>query len=411
MAASQGDDSGASGRDRSLESIRSEGFTAPGFEGVRDVFENNFAKADEIGASFAVYHRGKKVVDLWGGVADSATGKQWDERTMALLFSQTKAITAMCANKLAQEGKLDTDAPVATYWPEFAANGKENIPVSFLLSHQAGLAWVDGVDGEMTTEEAFSWDPVVDRLAEQVPHWVPGERHGYHAMTYGWLVGEVIKRVTGRTVGTYFREEIATPLGVDFWIGLPASEEPRVAVLEGGIADATAAEDPNVRLLMDEFIGPDTILGKSLFAPCYAFAEPRIFNSRAMHAAELPGANGIGEARSIARLYAACIGDIDGIRIISEEQLERATRQLTSGPDIVLMDIDIQFGLGFMVCSDLIQLGGPASFGHFGAGGSLGWADPVADLAFGYVMNKLEMNLAGDPRSFDLVNACYAALS
>ena len=384
----------------------SNGTTASGFETVRDAFEANFTKGLEIGASFSAYYRGQKVVDLWGGTADVATGRAWDERTLALVFSTPKGATAVCANKLAQEGKLDVDAPVARYWPEFAAGGKENIPVSFLLSHQAGLAWTDGA---MTTEEALSWDPVVDALAQQTPHWEPGSRHGYHATTYGWLVGEVIRRITGKSVGTYFHDEIAAPLGLDFWIGLPESEEVRVAPLVGGLADPLILEDPEVRAFVDEIMGPDTILGKSLFSPGGAFSDPNIWNTRALHAAEVPAANGIGDARSIARMYAACIGTVDGLRILTEEQLRRATTQLTTGPNTVLLDMDIQFGLGFMLRSSLIELGGPRSFGHFGAGGSVGWADPEAELAFGYVMNRMDMGLAGDIRSYELINACYAA--
>jgi len=258
-------------------------------------------------------------------------------------------------------------------------------------------------------EEALSWDPVVDALAQQVPHWEPGSRHGYHATTYGWLVGELIRRITGKSVGTYFHEEIAAPLGLDFWIGLPDSEEPRVAPLVGGLADPLIAEDPEVRAFVDEIMGPHTLLGKALFAPGGALSGPEIWNSRALHAAEIPAANGIGDARSLARLYAACIGTVDGVRILDDEQLRRATTQLTAGPNTVLLDLDIQFGLGFMVRSSLIELGGPRAFGHFGAGGSVGWADPDAELAFGYVMNRMDIGLAGDVRSYELINACYAA--
>jgi CubicO group peptidase (beta-lactamase class C family) len=386
----------------------SNGTTASGFEGVRDAFDANFTKGLEIGASFSAYHRGEKVVDLWGGSADVATNRPWDERTLALVFSTTKGATAICANKLAQEGALDVDAPVAKYWPEFAGGGKSDIPVKFLLSHQAGLAWVDG---EMTLDQALSWDPVVDALAQQVPHYEPGSQHGYHATTYGWLVGELIRRVSGKSVGTYFHDEVAAPLGLDFWIGLPESEEARVAPLVGGLADPAINADPEVRKLIADIMGPDTVLGKALFAPGGAFADPEVWNSRALHAAEVPAANGIGDARSIARMYAACIGTVDGVRLLTDGQLRLATTQLTTGPNTVLLDMDIQFGLGFMLRSSLIELGGPRSFGHFGAGGSVGWADPDADLSFGYVMNRMDMGLAGDARSYDLINACYAAIA
>jgi len=391
----------------------SEGFVAPGFEGVRDAFEQNFAERGEVGAGFSAYHRGQKVVDLWGGVADQASGKPWQEDTIALVFSTTKGATAICANKLAEEGRLDTDAPVVDYWPEFGKNGKEDIPVKYLLSHQAGLAWIDG---DMTAEEALSWEPVIEALENQHPNWHPGSQHGYHATTYGWLVGEIIRRVAGRSVGSYLREAVAEPLGLDFWIGLPEEEEPRVAPLLSMLPPGVSAEalanpgDDPVLGLISQILGPETSLGKALFAPGGALTDQDIWNSRAMRAAEVPAANGVTDARSLARLYAACVSEVDGVRILGPEQVAKATTQLTEGPNTVLMDMDIQFGLGFMLHSSLIALGGPRSFGHFGAGGSVGWADPDAELAFGYVMNKMDMGLAGDLRSFGLITACYAAL-
>ncbi len=390
------------------------GWTAPGFEGVRDAFDKNFADGAEVGAAFSAYHRGQKVVDVWGGVADQTTGRTWEEDTIIPVFSTTKGMTAICANQLAQQGRLDTDAPVATYWPEFAAAGKQDIPVSYLLSHQAGLAWIDGT---MTAEEALSWDPVVEALANQAPAWEPGSQHGYHATTYGWLVGEVIRRIAGRSVGTYLAEEVAGPLDLDLWIGLPEAEEHRVAMLismipAGVSADDLAGESENPLVqMMQAFLGPDTPLGKALFAPGGALADQDIWNSRAMHAAEVPAANGICDARSLARLYAATVGEVDGIRLLTPEQLARATTQLTQGPNKVLMDMDIQFGLGFMLHAGMIPLGGPKSFGHFGAGGSVGWADPEAELGFGYVMNRMDLGLAGDLRSFNLINACYEAIA
>jgi CubicO group peptidase (beta-lactamase class C family) len=387
------------------------GWTAAGFEGVRDAFARNFAEGNEVGAAFSAYHRGRKVVDLWGGVADAATDRLWEEDTVILVFSTTKGMTAVCANKLAQEGALDVDAPVADYWPEFASAGKETVPVSFLLSHQVGLAWIDGA---MTLEDTLAWDPVVAALAAQAPHWEPGSRHGYHATTYGWLVGEVIRRVSGRSVGTYLREEVVGPLGLDMWIGLPESEEPRTARLIGwGASGGSGLDDSDfdeeTRAALAQFIGPDSMLGKALIAPGGGLGG-NVWNERAVRAAEIPAANGVADARSIARMYAACIGEVDGVRILTAEQLKRATTQLTSGPNVVLMGLDIQFGLGFMLRSSLMTLGGEGSFGHFGAGGSMGWADPDAEFAFGYVMNKMSMGLAGDTRTQNLVNACYDAL-
>jgi CubicO group peptidase (beta-lactamase class C family) len=381
-----------------------QGFTAPGYEAVRDAFENNFAQGLEVGASFSAYHRGEKVVDIWGGVADPETGRAWDEHTMAVVFSTTKGVTAICAHKLAQEGALDIDAPVAKYWPEFAQNGKDDLPVSYLLSHRAGLAWLDGA---LTPDEVWAWDPVIAMLEAQVPAWKPGTEHGYHAVTYGYLVGEVIKRITGVSVGTYFRRELAEPLGLDFWIGLPASEESRVATRVGGLTPDTAEMDPDARAFIDSIMGPETELGKALSMS--GALSNDIFNTRDFHAAEVPAAGGIGEARAIAKLYAACVGTVDGIRVLTPEQVKLATVQQTEGPNRVIMGLDLQFGLGFFVPSSIVNVGGPNSFGHFGAGGSVGWADPDAEFAFGYVMNKMGLGLAGDTRVQDLVGACYAA--
>lgn len=375
---------------------------APGFEPVRDAFAANFAAGTEVGAAFAVYHRGRPVVDLWGGVADVASGRPWQEDTVVLVFSTTKGATAACAHLLAARGQLDVEAPVARWWPEFAAAGKERVTVAHLLAHQAGLAWVDE---PMTLEDALAWEPVVAALARQAPHWEPGTEHGYHALTFGWLVGEVVRRASGRSVGTFFAEEIAGPLGLDFWVGLPESVEPRVAPL----ITPAASGDEEVRAAMAALAGPGSELGRALSAPGGAFADVEVFNTRAVRAAEVPAANGVADARSVARMYAAMIGEVDGVRLLPADHLERATRRRTSGPNRILLGLDIQFGLGFMVPSSVTAVGGPRSFGHFGAGGSLGWADPDAGLAFGYVMNRMEMGLAGDTRSARLIAATYQA--
>jgi CubicO group peptidase (beta-lactamase class C family) len=386
------------------------GWTASGFEGVRDAFEKNFADGLEVGAAFSAYHRGQKVVDLWGGDFDPTSGKEWEEDTIALVYSTTKGATAICANRLAQEGRLDVNAPVATYWPEFAQSGKDAIPVDWLLSHRAGLAWVDA---PLTLEEVLAWDPMIRALELQTPVWEPGTQHGYHAVTYGYLVGEVVRRIDGRTIGAYFREEIGDPLELDFWIGLPPERESRVSPLTGGFSalggDGDSVVDPETAASIAALIGPESMLGKALSGGG-AFANTEDFNTPAVHAAEIPAAGGIGDARSIARMYAACVGEVDGIRLLTPEQVADATTQRSEGPDIVILNLDLQFGLGFFVPSSLLQLGGPKSFGHFGMGGSMGWADPEVELGFGYVMNKMELGLAGDLRSYNLVNACYDAI-
>jgi CubicO group peptidase (beta-lactamase class C family) len=408
------------------------GWVAPGWEGVRDAFAANLRPSErpgavrDIGAAFAAYHRGHKVVDLWGGLADKDAGEPWREDTIATVYSTTKGATAICAHHLAQQGLLDLAAPVAAYWPEFAQAGKQDVPVRWLLSHRVGLPFVDGT---MTPDEAFAWDPVIRALETQAPAWEPGTRHGYHATTYGYLVGEVIRRVSGRSVGTYLRDEIAGPLGLDLWIGLPAAEDHRAARLYGlgdGRDEAVErpTEDPaEAKRRADQaaavaaFMGPDTILGKALTAPGGAFGAPGLFNSRPLRAAEVPAANMTTDARSVALLYAATLGEVvddqgrHHDRVLTADQLATATATDTEGPDAVLLDLDVQFGLGFMRHGSVINLGGPSSFGHFGMGGSVGWADPDAGLTIGYVMNRLGVGTLGDRRSGGLTAACYNALA
>jgi CubicO group peptidase (beta-lactamase class C family) len=405
------------------------GWTAPGFEGVRDAFETNLDEGLEVGAAFGAYHRGALVADLWGGIADATTGRPWSEDTLVLVYSTTKGVTAMCANRLVQQGRLDVDAPVSTYWPEFVQAGKERVTVADLLSHRAGLAWVDR---SLTFEEMLAWDPVIEALAAQAPSWEPGTAHGYHATTYGWLVGEVVRRVTGQSIGSYLREEIAGPLGAEFFIGLPDAEEPRVARLvsfldppapgssngsisfvgRGGGGGSAMSEE------MAGYLAPDGPLLKALVAPGGALADPAAWHDPRLRAAEIPAANGICDARSLARLYAACVDEVPGrsgepFRTLSQEQLDRALVQQTEGPDRVLLGLDLQWGLGFMLNRGIVALaglGGPRSFGHFGMGGSAGWADPDLELGMGYVMNKMEIGTTGDIRSFRLMDACVKAV-
>ncbi|MBV8949900.1 MAG: beta-lactamase family protein [Actinobacteria bacterium] len=381
------------------------GWTAAGFEAVRSAFEQNFADGLEVGAAFTAYHEGSMVVDLWGGYANGATRRPWERTTMAVVFSTTKGATAICAHMLASEGVLDIEAPVVEYWPEFAKCGKHQVTVNHLLTHRAGLAWVDA---PLTLDDALAWEPMIHALEEQPPAWEPGTAHGYHAITYGYLVGEVVRRVTGRTVGAYFRDEVAGPLGLDFWIGLPGEHERRVAPLVGALFRGSGSADETSASMVGVF-GRDSMLVKALTGGG-AFRGNDIFNSRAVHAAEIPAAGAISDARSIARMYAACIGEVDGVRLLDEAQVRDAATQRTHGPNLVLMNLDLQFGLGFIVPSSIVQLGGPHSFGHFGAGGSTGWADPDAQLAFGYVMNRMDIGLAGDRRCYSLINACYDAL-
>jgi len=410
-----------------------EGWVAPGFEGVRQAFEHNFEAGTEVGAAFAAYHRGAPVVDLWGGVADRRSARPWGRDALVLVYSTTKGVTAMCANRLADRGELDVDAPVATYWPEFAQAGKEAVTVADLLSHRAGLAWIDGT---LSFDQMLAWDPVADALARQAPSWPPGTAHGYHATTYGWLVGEVIRRVSGMSVGAYLHQEITGPLEADFFIGLPPSDEPRVARLvsflegledaggrtgEGHTSAGTAGVGPDLAKLAESagpYLAPDGPLMKALFAPGGALADPHVWDDPRLHAAEIPGAGGIGDARSLARLYGACVSEVksasgEPFRVFGPEQLDRALAPQTSGPDQVLMGLDLQWGLGFMLNRGLVAaagLGGPRSFGHFGMGGSSGWADPDLELGMGYVMNRMDIGTTGDTRSYRLMQACVDAV-
>ncbi len=252
----------------------------------------------------------------------------------------------------------------------------------------------------------MAWEPIVDALAAQAPFWPPGTAHGYHALTYGYLAGELVRRVTGKPIGEFFAAEAASPLGLEFWIGLPEAEEARVSPLI-----PAPPPPPELAEMMAAVMGPGTLGGRamSLNGAFSLGGDEFTFNRRDIHAAEIPAANGITNARSLARMYAACIGEVDGLRLLPPAVVERARTTLTSGTDSCLM-AQTTFGLGFMTCGPFSPMLGPGSFGHAGAGGSLGFADPESGVAFGYVMNKMEMNLAGDPRVEALLDAVRSCL-
>lgn len=397
-----------------------QGTVEAGFEGVRAAFEQNFVRHGEVGAAFALYVDGRKVVDLWGGVADAATGAPYAEDTLQLVFSSTKGATALCANLLAQRGELDLDAPVAAYWPEFARGGKADVPVRWLLNHKAGLPFVER---NLALDEALAWDPPVEALAAQTPVWEPGTAHGYHAVTYGWLVGEVVRRVTGRTLGRFFADEVAAPLGLDFWIGLPDEQQARVAPLtnrglrRGDPHPETAPgmqaeEGSTLTEMIEQLLGPGSLLVKALGGTGEVFIGDGVFNRPEVRAAELPAANGVTNARSLARMYAGTIGPVEDAMaapLLTPDQVAAASTCQTEGPDQVLM-LETTFGLGYMTSSPFSPYGGRASFGHAGAGGSVGFADPENGIGFGYVMNRMLASLSGDPRSQGLVRAVYDAI-
>ncbi|MEP6623146.1 MAG: serine hydrolase domain-containing protein [Acidimicrobiia bacterium] len=378
-----------------------DGLVAPGWEAVAEVFTTNFDHGD-VGAACCVYVDGTPVVDLVGGIADPATERTWDAETVALVYSTTKGATATCANLLVQRGRLDPDAPVADYWPEFAANGKAELLVRHVLSHSAGLPVVEG---DFTLEQALAWDPVVEQLARQRPRWEPGTAVGYHMRSYGWMVGEIVRRIDGRTLGTFFRDEVAQPLGLDWWIGLPESVEGRVAP----VIPPDPPSDPEVRAFMESIMAPGTLMGDALTGPADLFHYDDMWNSRAIHACELPSSNGIASAHAVARMYASLVGPIDGVRILEPATVERATATVSDGTDAVL-GAPMRYGLGYSVSPTLNPEAGPAGFGHGGAGGSLGFADRQHRIGFGYVMNRLKLAVAVDHRRANLVRATYACV-
>jgi CubicO group peptidase (beta-lactamase class C family) len=386
-----------------------EGEVEAGFEPVREAFEANFSERGDIGAAVCVYLHGRSVVDLWGGVADRDTGRPWTRDTLQLVYSATKGVTATAAHLLVQRGELDLDAPVATYWPEFAANGKADIPVRWLMSHQAGLF---ALDQPVPLDEALTWHPMVAALAAQRPLWEPGTAHGYHGRTWGWLVGEVIRRVSGRTPGRYVADEIAGPLGLDFFIGLPASERHRVSRMVYDQSEVDVTTVP-IESIPEEFRELVAAMGdpNSFYNKAFSVTDPAEidFNSPELQAAELPASNGIGTAHGLARMYAALIGEVDGVRLFTPDTLESATKEQAGGKDQVLL-LPSRFSTGYMLPTQDLPMTGPNAFGHMGRGGSLAFADPEHGISFGYAMNNI-IDGGEDLRATSLVDAVRRSMA
>lgn len=365
------------------DAVEIHGVCQPRFGAVQAAFAKNFEAGLEVGASFAVTIDGESVVDLWSGAADEARSRPWERDTIVNVFSTTKAMTAICTLMLVDRGELDLDAPVARYWPEFAQAGKHAIPVRQLLSHTSGLA---GFREPVPPEALFDWDRMVGLLAAQEPFWEPGTQSGYHALTFGYLLGELVRRITGRTLGTFFREEVATPLGADFHIGLPEEHEPRVGQLIPPEKPGLGAElepESQARLLLDN-----------------PALDARITRERAWRAAEVPAANGHGNARSVARVAAAlaCGGELDGVRLLAPETLEKTIEEQCYGIDLVL-GMPIRWGLGFALTSKEMPIGpNPRSFFWGGWGGSFIGIDLDARASFSYVMNRMSSRMTGDGR-------------
>jgi CubicO group peptidase (beta-lactamase class C family) len=371
------------------------GFTDQKFAAVREAFDANLASGADVGACFCATLEGETVVDIWGGFADEAKTRPWEKDTIVNVYSTTKTMTALTALMVADRGELDFDAPVARYWPEFAANGKAGVKVSHLMSHTAGLS---GWKEKITTQDVYDWEKMTSLLAAQAPYWEPGTAAGYHALTQGFLVGEVVRRITGKSLGTVFREEIAGPLGADFHIGLPASEDARVAELippppGGGIADGEQTP-----LVANMSTNPRI--------------DPRDTRTRAWRAAEIPAANGHGNARSVAGIHVLMAngGVAGGKRILSEAGCRKALEVQYEGPDLIL-GMPARYGMGFGLPGAAVPLPNPNSIYWGGYGGSLIIIDMDARTTCAYAMNKMAPTTTGDMRAMGLVMGMWQALA
>ncbi|WP_199885544.1 serine hydrolase domain-containing protein [Streptomyces sp. CB00455] len=385
-----------------------QGVVAEGFEPVRDAFVRNFQALGDRGAAVAVYRDGRKVVDLWGGTKDANGTEPWTGDTAQIVRSATKGVAAAVPLLLHQRGLLDLDAPVGSYWPEFKAGGKDRSRVRDLLAHRAG---VPALDRSLTPAEAADGVSGPLAVAAQRAFWEPGTAHGYHAQTFSWLLSELVLRATGRTLGAILAEEIAEPLGLDFWIGLPDTEIHRV----GRVAPVEPPQDaPGLRIrprrnVAEAYADPGSLTRRAFAAieapPAAEGDRPWDENDPAYRAAELPASNGIGTARALARFYAATIGVVeDGARIFTPATTALAAREFSAGPDRVLV-VNTRFGPGYMLHGPASPLLSPASFGHPGRGGSLAFADPEAGIGFGYVTNAHAKSVTADPRAQALVRA------
>src|ERR1044072_1225175 len=395
--------------------MKIDGTASRGFERVAEAFERNFGERGEVGASVALTVGGQKVVDLWGGVADPKTDAPWEKDTVGIVFSCTKGATALCAHMLASRGRLDIDAPVTELWPAFGQHGKERVTTRMMLDHSAG---VPALREKVKDDGPYDWAYMTDRLAAEEPFWVPGTRNGYHGFTFGWTVGEMVRRASGKSLGAFFQDEVAKPLGLDFWIGLPEAIEPRVAPMAAYAYKAEQAVTPFLRDLATDkqsipalfYFNSGAILGGGL-------------NMRAGHAAEIGAAHGITNARGLARMYAPLAQG--GGKLGDAKTLTRIGEVSMATHDDATLRIPTRFALGFMKsmdnrkrsigakvfgedCDSVIM--GSAACGRVGAGGSLGFADPVAGPSSGYNMNQMGPGLLMNDRGQPLIDAAYPSL-
>ena len=374
--------------------MKIDGYCDERFISVKNAFEKNFELGLEVGASFAVSLNGELVVDIWGGFSDSAKTKPWEKDTIVNVFSTTKIMTALCIHLLIDKGLIDVEAPVSKYWPEFAQAGKDNVLIKHLMSHSAGLP---GFDEKIPVEALYDWDRIINLLASQKPWWKPGTKIGYHMTTFGYLLGELVRRVSGKSLGRFFRENIANPLDIDFHIGLSEDYDSRVAEI----------------IVPEEVFAKWRVILSKLFLrkTVKVFYNPNIeivdFNGRAWRSAEIPSGNGHGNARSIAKVGSilACGGVYDKKKILSKSTVEKAIEPQISGRDVIMMYHPAKFGLGIGLLDDKYYLG-PRSFGWGGAGGSLCVMDLEKKLSIGYAMNKMHMK-GEDPRTGPIFKAVW----
>lgn len=393
---------------------RTQGECSTAFEEVHRVFETSFETKQELGASLCVWHRGEKVIDLWGGYVDKARTQAWERDTLCTMFSTTKGMVALCFLMLADRGVFDYDEPIAKYWPEFAAEGKEAISIRTLLNHRSGLVAID----EPISLDDFATRPeeVARIAAAQAPYWEPDTDQGYHGVTYGIYTAELFRRLTDESIGTFLSREVATPLGADVFLGLPPSEEKRVSSSHpAGLAELFFKIVPKMLFHQgnEGRVYRQVVFGKEA---AKAFANPAElgpkgignFNTSRVRAMELPWGNGIANARGLARVYAAlaCDGSIDGHRLVSADSLLplRETQSWTK-MDRVLRKPQ-GWTQGFVKEDEMMFSPNPESFGHPGAGGALGWCDPTEELAISYIPNKMAHHIRS-PRARALAAAVY----
>ena len=389
---------------------RVSGYCDAKFQAIADSFVTNFNERGEVGASVCVRTEGEAVVDLWGGRFAADSDKAWDKDTVSIIFSCTKAATALCAHLLIDRGELDLNAPVTRYWPEFGTNGKEDVTVLMMLNHSAGLP---AFREPIKEGGYYDWDYMIKRLEEEEPFWQPGTRNGYHMISFGWTVGELVRRVSGRSLGTFFREEIGEPLGLELWIGLPEEMEDRVSPMIPFVPDGTTPLSDFINALLSD--------PSSISALSWLNSGGHEVDSRQAHAAEIGGGGGISNARSLSRMFVplANQGRYASQQVISAEAIARMSQiSMATQMDATLL-IPTRFALGFMKSMDNRSgkpgntdsaILGDAAFGHVGAGGSIGFADPDEKLAFAYTMNRMGQGILLNERGQSLVDSTYRSL-